>query len=255
MKAGKRIFLIFFVVLLSACTPKSQSVLVVGIDEEFAPMTFRDEQGNLTGFDIEFADAVGSRLKVKMIFQPIDWDAMVEELNSGHIDCVWSGLSITEERKKNMLLSQYYLSNKNIVMCAPGVVVTAMEDLIGKRICTMKGTYTSEAAFSSDFIPLIKDNVTEFPSFDICVIEMQAGRQDVLIVDEAYGQYNNNKLSLGFVTAPLDLDDDYYLIGFRKTDVELCRKIEGAIKGLIVDGTGEAISRKWFGKNLLVEMQ
>ena len=93
-----------------------KDTLVVGLDDTFAPMGFRDENGDLVGFDINLANAVGEELGMKVEFKPIDWDAKEIELESGTIDCVWNGMSVTPERKESMALTDKYLNNKIVLM-------------------------------------------------------------------------------------------------------------------------------------------
>ena len=90
--------------------------LVIGLDDTFAPMGFRDEKGNLVGFDIDLANAVGEELGMEVEFKPIDRNAKETELEAGTIDCVWNGMSITPERQENMALSNKYLNNKIVLM-------------------------------------------------------------------------------------------------------------------------------------------
>lgn len=107
---------------LTACGGKddkkteSKDALVVGLDDTFAPMGFRDSKGELVGFDIDMAKAVGKKLNMKVDFKAIDWDSKEMELKSGSIDCVWNGMSVTPERKEKMSLSAKYLDNKIVVM-------------------------------------------------------------------------------------------------------------------------------------------
>ena len=74
---------------------KANGKLVIGLDDTFAPMGFRDEAGNLVGFDIDLAKAVCEKLGVEAVFQPISWDAKEMELSTGRIDCIWNGMSVT----------------------------------------------------------------------------------------------------------------------------------------------------------------
>ncbi len=85
---------------------KSSGVFVLGLDDAFPPMGFRDENNNITGFDIEVAAEVAKRMGVELKCQPIDWDSNVLELNSGNIDCIWNGLTITADRQKQMTFSE-----------------------------------------------------------------------------------------------------------------------------------------------------
>lgn len=119
---------------------QAKGELVIGLDDTFAPMGFRDESGNLVGFDIDLATAVCEELGVKATFQPIDWDAKEMELSSGNIDCIWNGMSITPEREEAMSLSQAYLNNKIVIMTKEGVTVSAKEDLANYNIGIQAGS-------------------------------------------------------------------------------------------------------------------
>ena len=87
---------------------ESDNTFVVGLDDTFAPMGFRDEDGDLVGFDIDLAEAVGEELGMEVEFKPIDWNAKEMELEAGTIDCVWNGMSVTDERMEKMALSNKY---------------------------------------------------------------------------------------------------------------------------------------------------
>jgi len=111
-KIGLLFLSIIGVIVLSACGTEStpttwaeieeRGYFIVGLDDTFAPMGFRDNDGNLVGFDVDLAKAVSEKLGVEVRFQPIDWDAKVLELNSGNIDMIWNGLTITDSRKEEM---------------------------------------------------------------------------------------------------------------------------------------------------------
>lgn len=95
---------------------QNKGKLVVGLDDTFAPMGFRDEKNNLVGFDIDLAKAVGEELGVAIEFKPIDWDAKELELSSKNIDCIWNGMSANDERLEKMSLTKKYLNNKLVIM-------------------------------------------------------------------------------------------------------------------------------------------
>lgn len=94
--------------LLAGCGSSTKAVssasvpqkIVVGLDDSFPPMGFKDESGNLVGFDIDLARAVAKEAGVQVEFKPIDWNSKEAELSSGRIDCLWNGLTITDERKQ-----------------------------------------------------------------------------------------------------------------------------------------------------------
>ena len=83
---------------------------VLGLDDSFPPMGYRNEKNEIVGFDVDLAKEVTKRLGVELVLQPIDWNAKEQELNTGKIDCIWNGFTITEERKKNLNFSDPYLN-------------------------------------------------------------------------------------------------------------------------------------------------
>ena len=118
-------------------TTADKDTLVVGLDDTFAPMGFRDENGDLVGFDIDLANAVGEELGMKVEFKPIDWDAKEIELESGTIDCVWNGMSVTPERKESMALTDKYLNNK--------IVLMTLRSVFSREGISAEGSATMEA--------------------------------------------------------------------------------------------------------------
>src|SRR5689334_509295 len=97
--------------LLTACSGKTSGngndkTLVIGIDDKFAPMEFRDENNKIVGFDIDLAKAAAEKMGKKVQFQPIDWSTKESELSSGRIDLIWNGYTITDERKKKVLFTK-----------------------------------------------------------------------------------------------------------------------------------------------------
>lgn len=94
---------------------KDKGELVVGITD-YAPMNYKDDKGNWTGFDTEFAQAVGKKMGVKVKFIEIDWDNKFMELNTKSIDCAWNGMTITNEVKKNTSVTDAYAKNEQVVV-------------------------------------------------------------------------------------------------------------------------------------------
>ena len=232
---------------------KARGELVIGLDDTFAPMGFHDESGALVGFDIDLAKAVCESLGVEAEFQSIDWDAKELELNSGNIDCIWNGMSITPERQESMSLSQPYLNNIICIMTNQGVQVRALSDLQGLNIGIQAGSAALEAVQASNLYDSLKDTISEYPTYDEVILDMQAGRLDCMIIDEVYGSYKNNKLGNVFETSPADFGDDLYAVGFRKTDTELRDAVNEALNQLIENGTAGKISKTWFGQDIVVK--
>lgn len=227
--------------------------LIVGLDDTFAPMGFRDESNNLVGFDVDMANAVGEILGVTVTFQPIDWDSKELELNSKRIDVIWNGLSVTPERMENMSMSMMYLNNSNIVMTFnPEVVVDTEEDMANYKIGTQADSSALHVMQSSDKFDLYAENISEYRTFDEAILDMQAGRVDVIVVDQVLGEYKNSKMDEKMTTCSFNFGDDFFAIGARKEDTTLTDKLNESLQQLIDDGTAAEISNKWFGKDIVI---
>lgn len=227
--------------------------LVVGLDDTFAPMGFRDEDNNLVGFDIDLATAVCKELGVEVKFQPINWDSKEMELTSKNIDCIWNGMSITPERMEKMSLSNKYINNKIIIMAlSDDVKVEKAEDLANYNVGTQVDSAALETMKADAGYDAFKDKVTEYKTYDQAIMDMQAGRVDCIVVDQVLGEYKNSKMKEKMNVCSYDFGDDFYAIGFRPEDKELTSKVNEAIKATIDSGEAEKISNKWFGKNIVI---
>ncbi len=227
--------------------------LIVGLDDTFAPMGFRDEENNLVGFDIDLANAVGEELGVAVKFQPINWDSKELELESKNIDCIWNGMSATPERMESMSLSYKYLNNKIVVMALDeNVTVASGEDMANYNIGTQADSAALETMKADPAYDSFAENITEYDTYDQALMDMQAGRVDCIVVDQVLGEYKNSKLQEKMIVCDYDFGDDYYAIGFRAGETELTNKVNDAIKALIDNGTAAEISNNWFGKDIVV---
>ena len=233
---------------------EDKGTLTVGLDDTFAPMGFRDKDDNLVGVDIDLAKAVGKKLGIKVEFQPIDWDAKEAELKSKNIDCVWNGMSATKDRQKSMTLSNKYFNNKILVMSLDkGINIKSSAELKNYKVGTQADSAALESIKADKNYDSFADNVSEYPTYDEAILDMKAGRIDVIVIDEVYALYNNkNKTKL--YQSDFDFGSDKYAVGFRKGDKELAAKVNDAIQECIDDGTADKICEKWFGKgsNLII---
>lgn len=225
---------------------KDKGTLVVGLDDTFAPMGFRDENDEIVGFDIDLAKAVGEELGVKVEFKPIDWDAKDGELKSKKIDCVWNGMSWTKDRDKSMSLSYKYMNNKIIVMSADNNInIKDSSELSNYKISTQADSSALDGLKADKNYDKFKDNIKEYKDYAAAYLDMKAGRVDVMVIDKVMGEYTYPELK----TSDYIFMDDFYAIGFRKGDKELTAKVNEALKMIMDNGKGKEISQKWFKKD------
>lgn len=233
---------------------QEKGTLVVGLDDAFAPMGFRDSDGNLVGFDIDLANAVGKELGVEVEFVPIDWNAKEIELQAKTIDCVWNGMSITPDRLENMELTDKYLNNKIVLMtlASSDLDVTEASQLADLKIGTQVDSSALKMLQSNEAYESFKNNISEYDTYDTAIMDLKAGRVDVIAVDQVLGEYTNNNLGGEMKECTYSLGDDYYVIGCAKGNTALRDKLNDTIEKLVNDGTAASISEKWFGKNIVV---
>lgn len=222
---------------------KDKGSLVVGLDDTFAPMGFRDENDEIVGFDIDLAKAVGEELGIKVEFKPIDWDAKDGELKSKKIDCVWNGMSWTKDRDKSMSLSYKYMNNKIIVMSADNNInIKDSSELSNYKISTQADSSALDGLKADKNYDKFKDNIKEYKDYAAAYLDMKAGRVDVMVIDKVMGEYTYPELK----TSDYIFMDDFYAVGFRKGDKELTAKVNEALKMIMENGKGKEISQKWF---------
>ena len=133
----------------SAAAAAKPAKIVAGMDDTFAPMGFRDDSGKIVGFDIDMANAISKEIGVPIEFKPIDWASKETELNSGRIDCIWNGFTMTPERQKKLAFTKPYMDNLQEFVVLKDTPYQSMADLKGKKI-TIQEASTAETALNRD---------------------------------------------------------------------------------------------------------
>ena len=144
---------------------KYSKVIVIGLDDEFAPMGFRNEKNEIVGFDVDLAKEAAKRLGVEFEFKPIAWDKKAEELQVRNIDIIWNGFDITPERMEHILYSKPYMDNRQILLVRKGDRhnIRSIYDIEGKVVGTQAGS-TAEGYVEQD--DALKNIFGEFKTYD-----------------------------------------------------------------------------------------
>ncbi|APT18672.1 amino acid ABC transporter substrate-binding protein [Amylolactobacillus amylotrophicus DSM 20534] len=232
-----------------------QETIIVGLDETFVPMGFRAKNGELTGFDIDLAQAVSKQIKQKIAFQPIDWDMKETELKNGTIDLIWNGYSKTPAREKSVLFSQSYLSNSQVVITRKKSNITKIADLTGKKVGLQQGS--SGQMLYDEKPQLLKQRVKEtvlYDTFNNAFLDLKAGRIDAIMGDSIYINYyvreSGEKEQYQLVETPFM--PETFAIGMRPQDQQLKGRIDAALKSLEANGTMTKLSERWFQEDLSI---
>ena len=227
-----------------------KGTMVLGLDDSFPPMGFRDENNNIVGFDIDVATEVANRMGVELKLQPIEWSTKEMELNTGSVDCLWNGLSIDDERKQAMDLSEPYMTNRMVLVVLNDSEYTDQASLAGKTIGVQNGSTAEKILEESDFSKTIgntigfKDNVTAF-------MELETKGIDAIFMDEVVANYAITSQNKDFKVLEDGLTEEEYAVGFKKGNTALKNEVQKYIDEMKADGTMTQISEKWFGKDVV----
>ena len=234
---------------------QAKGTLILGLDDTFPPMGFRDEDTNeIVGYDIDLAAEVAARLGVELVCQPIDWAAKEMELANKNIDCIWNGMSITDERLESMAMSLPYMNNQIVMVVKDGNGYASIADLAGKDIGVQSGSFAEEVLETyedyADFFASV--NVLPYDEYLTALMDLQQGGVDGVLIDLVVAEYRIAGLNDDSLIVIDSLEDDLYGIGFRKADVALRDRVNELLVEMENDGTSAEISTKWFGKNISI---
>lgn len=231
---------------------QEKGVMVVGLDDAFPPMGFRDENNEVVGFDIDLAKEAAKRLEVDVEFQPIVWETKVEELDSGNIDMIWNGLTITEERKGQMAFTTPYIEDRQIIVVTPDSAITSKKDLAGKKVGIQAASSAIEAVEAdAATYETIKDTLLEFESNDLALRDLKGGGLDAVVVDEVVGRYYIAKHPGEYKVLDENFGVEAFGVGLRKGDQAFLTELQRVLDEMKADGTSKAISEKWFGEDII----
>lgn len=231
--------------------PEAPTRMVIGLDDNFPPMGFRDDKNQLVGFDIDFAREAAKRMGMEVEFKPIDWNAKEAELIGKRVDALWNGLTITEKRRQNIAFTQPYMTNHQIIVVKKGSSITDKAGLSGKTVGAQDGSSAVDAVEKEEAIFKSLKNLKKYGDNVTVLLDLDAGRLDAAVLDEVVGRYYVAKKPGTYVVLSDDFGTEEYGVGLRKDDTVLQQKLGEAIESMKKDGKAGEIATRWFGKNII----
>ena len=221
---------------------RSNGKMVIGYTV-YEPMNYTDADGSFTGFDTELATAVCKKLGVEPEFVEINWDTKETELAAKSIDCIWNGLTLTDDREENMACTKPYVKNAQVVVVRDGTDYTSTADLADKTVVAEAGS-AGEAAIQGDENLSKADYVSKSVQTD-CLMEVAAGTADAAVLDLTLA---NAMIGAGTDYASLKIVDELnaeeYGVAFRKGS-DAATAVDAAFDELKADGTMQALADKY----------
>ncbi|MDR0443298.1 MAG: amino acid ABC transporter substrate-binding protein [Treponema sp.] len=230
----------------------SAKKFVMGLDDSFPPMGFRNERNEIVGYDVDLAKEVAKRMGVELVLQPIDWAAKEQELNTRQIDCVWNGFTITEERKKNVLFTPPYLRNAQVIVVKSNSPVQKLADLAGKIAGTQAGSASIGAIDDAPAFKASLKDLIQYKDFLTALMDLDVGGIDAVVIDLVVANDNINRSGKPFRILGETLGDEEFGVGFRFNDKALANKVWEILLDMAKDGTVARIATQWLGADISV---
>ena len=223
--------------------PAETEKLVIGYTI-YEPMNFLDENGKLTGFDTEFAEAVCEKLNMTPEFVEINWDTKFVTLDADQIDCIWNGMTISDEVKTNCLVSKAYVKNAQVVVMAKDKIAdyTTAESLKGLKFAAEAGSAGEQAIKDNG----LDENYAPVAAQTDALMAVAGGQADACVIDITMAKASTAAgTSYENLTYGVELTTEEYGIGFRLNDTALQESVNNAIDELVADGTLSALAEKY----------
>jgi polar amino acid transport system substrate-binding protein len=227
---------------------KSAGKLVLGLDDAFPPMGYRDAGGKLIGFDIDTAEELGKLLGIAIEWQPTAWDGVIHSLNAKKFDGIWNGMTVTEERAKEVAFTRPYIMDGQVaVVRFDEKRYRKLTDLKGIKVGVQKG---SSALKAVEKLPAKPTELKEYEDNPKALLDLEAKRLDVVVIDNVTGRDFIAKRPGKYRILPGFISKEPFGVAFRKEDKELREQVQKTLDRMVKDGTMARISRKWFAEDI-----
>ena len=231
---------------------QSNGKMVIGYTV-YEPMNYTDADGNFTGFDTELATAVCEKLGVEPEFVEINWDTKETELAAKSIDCIWNGLTLTDDREENMACTKPYVKNAQVVVVKDGTEYTSTADLVGKTVVAEAGS-AGETTIQEDENLAQADYVSKSVQTD-CLMEVAAGTSDAAVIDSLMpAAMVGEGTGYASLTYTCGLNSEEYGVGFRKGS-DLAQKLNDFFKASYADGSMMQIAETYGVQAAIIEQK
>lgn len=227
----------------------SDKQFIVGFDAEYPPYGYKDDNGEYVGFDLDLAQEVCARNGWELVKQPIDWDSKDMELNSGSIDCIWNGFTMTG-REDDYTWSKPYVDNSIVVVVKEGSGIEEKEDLAGKVIAVQADSsglaaLTDEEDNEENLkLAASFSDLQQVADYNTAFMNLEAGAVDAIVVDIGVADYQLESRT-GFVMLDDKIRTEQYAVGFKLGNEELRDQVQSTLDEMVKDDTFDDIAKKW----------
>ncbi len=248
----------WYALLLVACllpaTPvdaRDWSTIRIGVDATYKPFTYKSPDGQLTGFDVDIANALCAQMKAKCSFVESSWEGIIPGLRANKFDAIISSMSITDERKKAVDFTDKYYSTPTFVIAKAGSIDGSPASLKGKRVGVLKASI--QETYAKAVLAAAGASIVSYDSTQQSYLDLRSGRLDAVVVDqyEGKGGFLDTPDGRGFAFVGQPLTDPKYFgtgagIAVRKSDTDLRDRFNAALATIRANGAWKKVSDKYF---------
>lgn len=239
-------FLLVAALMIFGCG-EDEKTFTVGFDAEFPPYGFVNDDGQYVGFDLDLAREVADRNGWEIKLQPISWDAKDMELNSGNIDCIWNGFTMSEERLDKYTWSDPYVDNSQVFVVPAAEAGLGKSVLSGKVVAVQAASSAAEALNSEESKELKASfkKLLEVPDYNTAFLNLDSGAVQAIAMDIGVAKYQLDNRDGKYAILNETLLTEKYGIGFKKGNTELCEKVQTTLYEMVDDGKFAEIAEKY----------
>lgn len=261
---------LFTVLLISACTPKEESgkkkkndislakvfvkkEFVIGVRDDYPPLSFLNLfTASVEGYDIELAQELCRRLKVKPVFKVIKWSQRKELLNNGDIDCIWGAFGYSKERAEAYSLTAPYIRAAIIFVVKDDSPYYSIQDIREKKIGVLSASFMQSSLKKAEFTHGVFKRTVVYQKITDAVASLDRGEVDCVVHDllAINSLMKSKKERYRVINEAIALKD--YVIAFRKGDIALMNAVESTLEDMAQTDFLEKTSKKWFGANISI---
>ena len=232
-----------------------RTTFTVGFDAEYPPYGYMAEDGSYVGFDLDLAQEVFDRNGWELVKQPVDWNSKDMELNSGSIDCIWNGFTMTG-REDKYTFSDPYVDNSIVFVVLADSDIQTKDDLAGKVVVTQADSSALAALTSEEdneenlALAASFASLEQVADYNTAFMELESGVVDAIAVDIGVAQYQLTSRGDTFRKLDEPLSTEQYAIGFKLGNTELRDQVQATLDEMVADGTFDEIVANYTDYNL-----
>jgi len=235
-------------VALSGCTQETENKIIVGTSADFPPFEYKDENGTIVGFDVDMITTILISQGYEVEVRDILWETLIPALETGQIDVIVAGMSITDERKQQVDFSEPYFNAdlSVLIKAGSGIVVNNVSDLanltVGVQTGTTGDTWVFENLVNVSLTP--ENKYKRYETYDLAVLDLKNGNVQILVLDKPVAQVfaEDNTLQVAYTI----ISEDNYGIAVKKGNTELLQKINQGLADLKASEDWNELVLKYF---------